>query len=609
VKRAALLAAVLLGVARAEAQACTIVVDGEHGLSSEPLLVSADRDDDDEDGVLDAEQPAPPADDLCTLSVRGDGAPLEISVAGPLALIVDGKRTQGAVALRTVKSSLAVQGLGPGEGQLRLEAPGRPVESHPVEIAALSFLDAHDKPLDARRDALGISRHITHDRALPRGQGEAAESDDPDNVRIELDHPAAHEEVVFARLEAHGEPGTEVRVLRHVPLQRIAGSTRFRSPFLRLVSDATDAAAPEVSGQLLRVRLRDRVEVVVERGLGALRTTFAVGRPGRDGGPRAALRGRLRITVLRTRAGGAPVLGADDAEAIELARSQIEIANEIWAQCFIGFGDPAAGQVRVVNPPPPALLAIGDVDGLPARGGGVINFRAGGQHIGPISTIALATPEQTARSIARALAVYGLVGQVTVNPRTEPGAGASADVVVRNASGELVGVSAEAAPLSTDVQQRIEVGRVDLLDGIQEFDNALAATGTLEERALVKLLADDDPTTIDVFLINHFVNRDRQGEAFIEADGSSMANVLVFDRNAVRYDRQAWVQAHELGHVLLDEAFHPDSVGTDRPWLLMDSDAQKGRVTGPKRLRPEECARVRRRSGPSASPPLLLPAP
>jgi hypothetical protein len=606
--RAALLLALLLSAARAEAQ-CKIILDYEGVDHPQVLVASADRDDDDEDGTIDAEQAAPPADDLCTLSVRGPLPNLRISVSGPLALIVDGKRAQAAVPLRSVKSSLALQGIAAGEGRITLEIPGLSDEFHAVRVASLSFLDAKNQPLDPRRDALGISRHITHDRALPRSQDEARESGDPENVRVELDDPAAVGDVVFGRLEARGDPRAEVRVLRHVPLRRIAGSTRFRSPFLRFVSDATDAAAPDVNGQLLRVRLRDRVEVVVAHGESSLRTTLAVGRPGRDASPRAALRGHMRITVLRARAGGPPVLGADDAEAMELARSQIEIANEIWAQCYVAFGEPAAAQVRIVDPPPPALLAISDIDGLPARGGGAISFRAGGQRIGPIPTVALATPEQTARSIARALAVHGLSGRVTVNPRAEPGAGASADVVVRNASGELVGVSAEAAPLSSDAQQRVEIGRVDLLDGVQEFDNALAAVGTLEERTLVKLLADSDPTTIDVFLINHFVNRDRQGEAFIEADGSSMANVLIFDRNAVRYDRQAWVQAHELGHVLLDEAFHPDSVGTDRPWLLMDSDAQKGRVSGPKRLRPEDCARVRRRSGPTASPPLLKPAP
>ena len=163
--------------------------------------------------------------------------------------------------------------------------------------------------------------------------------------------------------------------------------------------------------------------------------------------------------------------------------------------------------------------------------------------------------------------------------------------------------------MTTDARQRLDIGRVDLSDGIQEFDNDVSAAGTLEERTLMKLLSDGDPTTIDVILINHFVSPDRQGEAFIESDISNMANTLIFDRNAVRFQRQAWVQAHELGHVLMDEPFHPDNLGPDRSYLLMDSDARQGRVTGPKRLSDVECKRARRRSGPDAKPALLLPAP
>jgi hypothetical protein len=194
-----------------------------------------------------------------------------------------------------------------------------------------------------------------------------------------------------------------------------------------------------------------------------------------------------------------------------------------------------------------------------------------------------------------------------VNPRAENGAGESADVVVRSRAGALATLAPRGAtPLSSDARQGVAIGRVSLEDGVQQFDNMVAAAGTLEERTLVKLLGDGDPTTIDVFFINRFAAPERQGEAFIESDGSTMANSLVLDRNAVRFERQAWVQAHELGHVLLDEPFHPDNFGWDRPSLLMDSDARAGRVTGPKRLRDDDCRKARRRSvGPG--PVLLVP--
>ena len=118
-------------------------------------------------------------------------------------------------------------------------------------------------------------------------------------------------------------------------------------------------------------------------------------------------------------------------------------------------------------------------------------------------------------------------------------------------------------------------------------------------------VADQDPPTIDMFVINRFAGGGRQGEAFIEHDHGTVINALVLDRTGIRQTRQAWTQSHEAGHVLLDDPYHPDNFGSARPWLLMDADASLGDVTGPKRLSEEECARVRRESGVDASPPML----
>ena len=48
--------------------------------------------------------------------------------------------------------------------------------------------------------------------------------------------------------------------------------------------------------------------------------------------------------------------------------------------------------------------------------------------------------------------------------------------------------------------------------------------------------------------------------------------------------------------MLLDQPFHPDNVGPDEPWRLMDSDGALPLVTGPKRLTAVECARARHHS-------------
>lgn len=478
----------------------------------------------------------------------------------------------------------------------------------PGEVRALRLLDAESRALDPQRDALGISRRITHDSSLPRTPGEGEKSADPDNFRVELGDPRETRDVVYVQLEALGQTGERHGLLRHVPLRRLAGTSRFRSPFIRLVSDATDASAPDVGLQVLRVNLRDRVVVSLGCCDQELMTELRVGREGGGRAERDALRGRLRVLVLRAARGAAPVLGENEPQALELARRQVEIANEIWGQCFIDFGPPEAAEVSIVDPPESALLAISDLDGLPARGDGAIVFRARGKRVGPVPLRRGALPEQTAAEVARALRALHFVPEVSVNPRADHAAQRSADVIVRDGHGALVALSVDPEQrLSSDTQQRASIGMVDLSDGVSEFDNTISAVGTLEERTLVKLLSDGDPTSIEVLLVNRFVNRDRQGEAFIEADGSSMANTLIFDRNAVRYERQAWVQAHELGHVLLDEPFHPDNMGPDRPWLLMDADARQGRVLGPKRLTADECEKARRRSGPAAFPVLLKP--
>ncbi len=67
----------------------------------------------------------------------------------------------------------------------------------------------------------------------------------------------------------------------------------------------------------------------------------------------------------------------------------------------------------------------------------------------------------------------------------------------------------------------------------------------------------------------------------------------------------ARVLAHELGHVLLDTAFHTDDRGADRPWLLMDGNAFARGSSGPRRLSQNECREARLHSGIGATPALL----
>ena len=286
---------------------------------------------------------------------------------------------------------------------------------------------------------------------------------------------------------------------------------------MRLVGDEVDANARGVAGQVLRVALRDQVRIVYPTALGEVRQLLRVGRPGDEGGSRAARQAVLRVVVLRAYPGGPPVIGVDDLSALRIVREEIAIANEIWLQCLITFGAPSETSVSIVDPPGPTLLSIGDGDGLPARGGSV-RFRVDGVPIGPIETVPDALPQDTAVRVAQALRAAGFAPSVTVNPPAVFGAGPSADVLVRRNDGAFVVIEPiEGVPLTSDRQQRITIGSVDLGDGLEEFDNMTAQSGTLEERTMIKALGDEDPATIDLFIINRFSHGTRQGEAFIAA--------------------------------------------------------------------------------------------
>jgi hypothetical protein len=118
-------------------------------------------------------------------------------------------------------------------------------------------------------------------------------------------------------------------------------------------------------------------------------------------------------------------------------------------------------------------------------------------------------------------------------------------------------------------------------------------------------LIDDDPSTIDVLVVPYFVTTGRVGESFVDVRDLGVRNAVIVDRAGVRAGGRSFAFAHELGHVLLQMAGHPDDFGTDRPGQLMDADAADGTIFGPRRLSVSECERAILQSGPTAPLPLL----
>lgn len=489
----------------------------------------------------------------------------------------------------------------PGDVGLVAEAGASPPAELALTVVELRFLGPDGAPLDPARGTLHVSNAVTDDEGLPRDAAFTDVSSDPDVLRLEVVDPTAG----AASLELESiEPtrGLARDRIAALPVLRAGGGgVAARSAFVRLVADQMDRSVPGLQGQLLRVALGDRVRA---RWRGAI-VELPVGRAAPAGEPEPTLFGRFDIVVLRLEPGGRPVAGMDDAEANAIARRQVEIANEVYAQCGVSWGEPGHTRVRVVDPPRATLLAVSDGEGLTALGG-EIRLRVGGRAIRPFTTRPGWSPRETATAIGEHIRALGLTAVVTENARTDPGAAPSADVVARGPHGEALAFEPDGdVPMTTDRRQTLAVGSVDLTDLLDDFDNMTASSGTLEERTLWKTLADGDPETIDMFLVNRFASGGRQGEAFIEGDGSSVVNAVFLDRSGLRQERESWTQSHEAGHVVLDQAFHPDNTGPDRPWLLMDADASLGAVSGPKRLGDDECLRMRAESGPDASPSLL----
>jgi hypothetical protein len=469
----------------------------------------------------------------------------------------------------------------------------------------IDWLDAQNRPIDVAHETVEISRFVTNGDTLPHAEGYDDTSLAPTDLRVQV-AANGHDPNAFAVVESRTRNGV-LRGTLKLPLTRPKSGMPFRSPFVRLVGDEVDLESHGAEGRVLLVALRDSVVVRYSEGACALEQRVRVGAEGNAPSRGSAQQARIVVHVLRRAPGGKPVIGRDDASALALMREQLHAANQIWLQCELTFGSPDEVAMEVVDPPPATLLAVANEDGLPARGGGELRFQIAGQAIGPIATRASATPLATARDIERVLKAHGFYAAVSENPPSRSGAGPSADVLVRRADGSFVEIEAQPdTPLSTDARQTLRIGRVDLSDGLREFDNMTAQVGSLEERTLLKALADGDDASIDLFVVNQFTGATRQGEAFIAEPGAAIVNTVVLDRNGLRHLPLAWTLAHELGHVLMNDPLHPDNIGPDRPWLLMDADNGRGTVDGPKRLREEDCQRARAASR-DAKRPLLTP--
>jgi hypothetical protein len=598
------------GVASAQEKAAKNVrADGSLGGSSvlppitERITLIADLDDDDADQRPDGqgELVAPAARvDAVTLEPRFVGATLSPARGREHArLLANGKLLGWGERL---PAGAQLQGLSPGRAVLVARWPNGREAGVAVDVHAVGMRDGQKRAVDM------AAAHASLQRTPPaRIDLDDVEQtiDDPDALRVVVSSPedAALGPITVESIGADGgslDSTGDVRLVRtSCGSENGAGLTCVASAPLRFVIDDVDRRHPLVNSRSIKAEVGGAIVVRDAKGK-KLQGIRVAGPRQSAAGPIGRYRVTIRPIVMRLAPGGAPSVGGNDAGAVAAIRQELAVASATWGQCGISFGPTTQMDVKVVSPPPPYLVAIGDDVGLPASGGDV-RLRVEGKLL-TFTTKKGWSTRQAALELQRVAEKAGFKAALSENARISSGAAPSVDVALRRSDGQLA--TAELLS-SADSTMSISVGAVDLSDGLQHFGDTDSVAGTLEERALVKSVDDGDPRTIEVIVVPFFGGGGRIGESFIGSDGSSMRNVVIIDRAGVRARRTSLTLAHELGHVILDEPGHPDDYGIDTPTLLMDSDASDASPFGPRRLPVDDCARAVRQSGPGARIPLL----
>lgn len=582
------------GAAEPSRQAKSAGSDGRQPAITEHLAVIADLDDDDADerpdGLTVVVAPAARTDAL-TLEGRFNGATLLPTQGAEHTRILAGGKVVGWG--ERLPAGAQLQGLSPGHSAFVLHWAGGRATGLAIDVHGVTMRDAAKHPVDMATSHASLER-------TPPARIDAAVVD-PDALQIVLTSPGGAPPLGPVSIETLAADGSSLDTMPDVHLEPCDGGrsdlTCAAGPLIRYVVDDVDRKHALVAERSLIAEVGGAIVVRDAKGkkLQAIRV----------GGPRESSAGALgryklsiRPVVMRLTANGGPSIGGTDAGAVAAVRQELAAASAIWGQCGLAFG--GLTEVKVVSPPPPYLVALGDDVGLPASGG-EIKLRIEGKAV-TFQTKAGWSTRQAALELQRVSEKQGFAAPLSENARISAGAAPSVDVAVHRADGQLAKVELLSSSEST---MSVSIGAVDLTDGLQHFGDTDSVAGTIEERALVKAVDDGDPRTIEVIVIPFFGGGGRIGESFIGSDGSSMRNVVIIDRAGVRARRTSITLAHELGHVILDEPGHPDDYGIDTPTLLMDSDASDASPFGPRRLTVDDCARAVRQSGPSSRIPLL----
>jgi len=479
---------------------------------------------------------------------------------------------------------------------------------------------------DATLTFLNISNFVTNQAgtsgtaAFPNGYSFHADADaDPDTFKVEVVSPdgGAKIKVLLEALKpvykADGTvekwelfSGAEYAARKNevelVPTK--SDAKRYRSRYLRLVSDEADAAA--VPAQTLLVTTmsdglageRDKVEILDQH----VRASYKL--PGcKAAAPVCTVRAqlpvgedrkrcRIAIHVFRVAPGGALVAGLTN-RALRLR--VLKWFRRAYAQANIApkFDGPG---IEVLDPPWANMIAIANPHGsrtlgLSAAGTtSTISFDLGGVSQGAVldwfhdtSVTVNLKPNMTPKAVCDAINAAlpaGYRGRVFPNARKFNDLDPSCDIVITKADGTITVVRNEA---TTDLvlagAGNLAVARVNLVN-VDDSDADSEPT-TPELRKILRSGTSAD-TRIDYFVIDRFASTTLRGVSFLAsthlpADQRNpaplrWAGIMACNTTSGKVmdasDNLPFTFPHEAGHVLHDR-FHADAADPNGPTEMM----------------------------------------
>jgi hypothetical protein len=347
----------------------------------------------------------------------------------------------------------------------------------------------------------------------------------------------------------------------NVQCDRQGSSRRFRSCYLRLVTDDADKAArPQQT--LLVTDMHDQgdtqVEILDQRVVARYYLPNCNAPAGQQrcfvweeiaiGTDRKRL--QVAVHVLRDAVGGTPVVTTAEAE-----RRIKTWFRRVYAQASIS--PQLAQPVREVDPAE-NLVSISNDSGLKAAGDGAMGFRINAgpdsQTIGPINPPRNQSPIATANALA-ALVRAPFVARVTQNPPRFVDAVGSADIVITHTGGTPVTID---NPVSTDSRQTLTIGRVNPAS-LQSWDGNNWLVGSIQQRTALKNY-DTGHDRIDI-VVATVLSSGSRGEAMMSGHRIDPARRAIdeikwsafVNADSMAGNDDDFVNLpHECGHVLLE---------------------------------------------------------